>query len=136
MTSEHEIEDLEYQIQKMFERFGLVGTRFAPGEFDFRIAEKAPQASTVSIRVNVSSLRNKHKTNIATVVGVVSKSNAECKAPRSDYGHIQLTDTHFSTEGEYCYFHYNGEHQNLNKLTSEVKLIIRDLVKEHKRRKK
>jgi hypothetical protein len=68
-------------------------------------------------------------------VGVVSKPNGDCKEMRSDYGNIQLGDTHFKPEGDFCYYHYYGECKDLNRIISELKMVMRDLVREHRRRK-
>lgn len=135
MPIQYKIEDAEFQIQKMFERFDLENTQFAPGAYDFWITKEAPHASTLSVRMNTKSLMNEHKTNSATIVGVVSKKEAECEKLKKDYGCIKMTDTHFKPEGDFCYYHYYGEGVNREKMLSEIKQIMRDLIREHKRRK-
>jgi hypothetical protein len=135
MIPEHEIEYMDAKIKSMLQSFILEPKRVDAMAYDFRIDETAPQASTLDISTDV--LVDGSKMNKIMMVIVIPKSGDEC--PKlTESKHIKLSVTHFKPEPEskHCYYHFYGDGFKLNGMTQEIKMIVRDAIREDKRRKK
>ena len=135
MIPEHEIEYIDAKIKSMLQSFSLYPKRVDAMAYDFRIDETAPQASTLDVSTDVPV--NDTTTNKIMMVMVIPKIGDEC--PKiTESKHIKLSVTHFKPEPEskHCYYHFYGEDFKLNGMTQEIKMIVRDAIREDKRRKK
>jgi len=135
MIPEHEIEYMDAKIKTMLQSFDLYPKRVDAMAYDFRIDETAPQSSTLDVSTDVPV--NGATTNKIMMVIVIPKRGDEC--PKlMDAKHIKMSVTHFKPEpgSKHCYYHFYGEGFKLNGILQEIKLIVRDAVRESKRRKK
>ena len=135
MIPEHEIEYMDAKIKSMLQSFGLEPKRVDAMAYDFRIDETAPQASTLDVSTDVPV--DETTTNKIMMVMVIPKIGDEC--PKiTESKHIKLSVTHFKPEPEskHCYYHFYGDGFKLNGMTQEIKMIVRDAIRENKRRKK
>jgi len=135
MTPEHEIEYMDAKIKSMLQSFSLDPKRVDAMAYDFIINETAPQASTLDLSTDVPV--DETTTNKIMMVMVIPKSGDDC--PKlTESKHIKLSVTHFKPEPEskHCYYHFYGDGFMLNGMVQEIKMIVRDAVRENKRRKK
>ena len=136
MIPEHEIEYMDAKLKTMLQSFGLEPKRYDAMAYDFEIDETAPHISSLEISADVPV--NGATTNKILIAIVIPESIDECPGIM-DSKHIKLGETHFKpfdTESKHCYYHFYGEGFKLNGILQEIKLIVRNAVRESKRRKK
>ena len=135
MTPQHEIEYMDAKLKSMLQSFDLEPKRVDAMAYDFKIDETAPQASTLDMSADVPV--DGTTTNRIMMVIVIPKIGDECQK-LTESKRIKLSVTHFKPEPEskHCYYHFYGDSFNLNGILQEIKLIVRDAIRESKRRKK
>jgi len=123
-----EVEDIEWEIEQIFKRYGIKYNHFAPLSYDFWIAEDAPHASVLYIAYP-------RKKRIVILL-VLSKADNECP-PILETTHIKREDIHYKPEPEskFCYYHMMGEDFTPKQLIKELKIFLRDTIQEEKKRR-
>jgi len=132
INSQHEIELLDWNLKGMFDTLGIENKKYAPLFYDFKIDKKAPHASTLDV-----STKNGNKVTILIAIPKIENIDPPCPA-LTETKNIKIADTHFKydPESKYCYYHYYGENFKINNIRNEIKHIIRDAIREYKRRLK